>query len=220
MSITQQLDVTPPAVLSIADQAKARIEEAILNGHFAPGERLKETELAEWLGVSRAPVRQALQGLSYEGLISLTPRRGAIVVNLNDHILLEALDLREVLEGLAARWAAERLTSAQVAQIEHGLDSVRERMARSPSESYPSDVFDLHRFLLIAAESPLLSDMMKPIKSLVRLGRTLSGNRGERLPTALAEHIEILDAIRDRDAARAEATMRHHMRQSRTNLLS
>src|SRR5215218_7099701 len=93
---------------SYAEQARTLLRRSILNGVYGPGQRLKEMEISRVLGISRSPVREAIQGLANEGLVRIAPQKGAFVANLNATEVAELYEVREALEIMAVRLAAER----------------------------------------------------------------------------------------------------------------
>jgi DNA-binding GntR family transcriptional regulator len=102
------------------------LREAILDGTFAPGERLIETELAEEMGVSRGPVRDALQAIAAEGIVEISPYKGAAVAQLTPQDILEILDLRMMLEGYAARRAATRSSQEEITHLRSVFDQMQD----------------------------------------------------------------------------------------------
>src|SRR6185312_12097300 len=108
---------------SYADQAEAALRDQILSGHRAPGDRLNEVEIAAELGVSRGPLREAMQRLARDGLVVVQPHRGSYVRNLEPDEIVELYDVRIALECAAARLAAERRTDADVTALKGLLDT-------------------------------------------------------------------------------------------------
>src|SRR5690606_20579821 len=111
----------PIAVSSIANEALTKLTQAIVSGEFAPGERLSEAELARRFGISRGPIREALGRLEGK-LVTRVPRVGVSVIDLSPDRLLDLFAVREALEGMAARLAAERITDAEIQELRDLLE--------------------------------------------------------------------------------------------------
>ena len=104
--------------LPLRDVVFNTLRQAIITGEFAPGERLMEISLANRLGVSRTPVREALRQLELEGLVRIIPNRGAFVEGITKEDVKDIYEIRARLEGLCAKWAADRITKDQIAELE------------------------------------------------------------------------------------------------------
>ncbi len=203
---------------SLVDHVESALEDAILAGALEEGSPLAEADLATALGVSRSPIRDALKRLAHKGLVEARPRRGMVVTRFATDQIEDFFDLREALEGLAARLAAERMPAEDIEALREHLDSVERQVASGGSRGYPSGDDDFHARILRGARSRQLQGTMEGIQARVRLLRRRSGSTRERARPALAEHRAILTAIASRDAAAAEAGMRQHIRNARANL--
>lgn len=203
---------------TLVDRVEAAIEDAIVGGALREGAALVEAELATALGVSRSPVREALKRLAHKGLAESRPRRGVVIAQFAADEVADFLDLREALEGLAARLAAQRMTDDEVKDLRQHLDAV-ERQIAAGSRGYPSGDDDFHARILRGSRSRQLQGTMEAIHARVRLLRRRSGATGARARPALAEHRAILAAIASRDPEAAEAGMRQHIRNARANLI-
>ncbi len=196
---------------SRAEIVYANLRAAIHSGRFEPGERVREADIAAWLGVSRTPVRDALKRLELDGLLASAPRRGLIVAALDQQQVSEIYDVRDVLEGLAGRLAARHATSAEIAAMRDLL----ERQARTRSDdtaalAHLNELF--HEVVTRAARNRYLSSVLDGFESsLALLSGTTYMARG-RAASALKEHTELVDAIERQDAERAERVAREHMR--------
>jgi DNA-binding GntR family transcriptional regulator len=210
----------PIAVSSLADEALGKIVQAITTGEFRPGERLSEAHLARQLGISRGPLREALGRL--EGrLVERTPRIGVRVIRLSRSDLEQLLAVREALEGMACRLAAERGTEAELADLanllaKHGKDS-RVLNARGYFQRTADDDFHLH-ILRCARNARLEELLMEGLYYQLRLYRFRSSERPGRARLAFEEHVAIVEALRSRDPDRAEGAMRTHIRNAYASL--
>jgi len=216
-----QMDTVAP--LSIADLAPlaqrvhARLREAIASGSLAPHARLSERGLAEMLGVSAAPVRDALRRLEAEGLVHTHPRRGSFVADLGPDQLRQLGRIRAALEGLAAGFAAERASKAEAEQLQAHLAPMRDatRTQDLPALAEANDA--LHAAILAIAGNAVLTRTLQSIRGYDELTRTrILAARPEEPGRALREHAGIVAAIRRGDAAAAETRMRAHTLRSMT----
>lgn len=189
------------------------IRELILAGHFEPGQRLNEVEIARSLGVSRGPVREALQRLATEGLVELVPNRGAFVCAVEMPDIQELYEVREALEVMAVRLCIERATESDIQRIQDMIASTREALGEEQTAPYPLDK-DLHRCIGQMARNSRLEDQLRTIDHQLHLVRTRSGHEVARAHLAYEEHLAIADAITARDVERAEHGMRSHLRAS------
>ncbi|SDE87802.1 DNA-binding transcriptional regulator, GntR family [Paracoccus isoporae] len=186
-----------------------RLCDDIRSGVLPPGSRLRETEIATRLSVSRTPVREAIRRLEAEGLVIHLPRSGAVVRKLDYPELMELYEMRTVLEGTAARLATR---SASPVEIEE-LEAINAEMQQA--EGQPDLLVQLnrqfHRRLLDAARNRFLLRAMASVENTLLILGTSSMQIPDRARQAVAEHREVLDALLARDGSAAEAAMRRHM---------
>ncbi|WP_227272278.1 GntR family transcriptional regulator [Roseobacter weihaiensis] len=196
------------APTSAYEQLRARI----LNGEIRPGDRLREVELAEDLGLSRTPVREAIRRLEQDGIVEHAAHKGAVVRLLDQSSITELYTIREVLEGTAARLAAQHASEIEIEALE-------EVLATQPPESDDLDAVEASRRNAIfhgvvgqAAHNRFLLSAIDGIASaLTLLGPTTLSIKG-RIDAARNEHQAILSAIAARDADAAENAARAHIR--------
>jgi DNA-binding GntR family transcriptional regulator len=192
-------------------RAEDRLREAIVTGRLQPNERLVESDLARSLGVSRTLVRAALVRLEHEGLVEHERHRGARVRLVSEGEAVEILETRAVLEGLAARLAAERATAADVQDLK-GILADMQSLREADDLLAVSDLNgQLHRRLLEISDHETATRLIGALNSqMVRFQyRTiLLPGRSER---SFAEHAEIVAAVATHDGERAEAAMRTHL---------
>lgn len=193
-----------------------RLSEAIIRGEIPLGAKLSEPALSRQYGVSRGPLREALNRLEERRLVERTPRLGARVVSLSAGTFREIYNVREALEGMAARGAAQAMGEADLARLrallarqEAGLDSGGEEHAPNALSGMDED---FHVAIARAAGNGLLigllcGDLYQQLRLYRSQLRKVAG-RGRR---AVTEHRRILDAIEDRDAEMAEWQMRRHI---------
>jgi GntR family transcriptional regulator, vanillate catabolism transcriptional regulator len=210
-------------------RALLRLRELLLSGEFAPGERMSELPLVERLGVSRTPLRLALSALEHEGLLRVLPGGGYVVREFTRADIDDSIELRGVLEGTAARFAAERgVTKRELRAMREIVDQTDEFVHRADYESFERYVGlneRFHALLHASARSPLLERALEGILSLpfaspsafVLTEAELPESR-EVLVVAQNHHRGLIESIERREGARAEAIAREHARLARTNL--
>ena len=199
-----------------------RIREMILRGELPPGERLGEEALAERLGVSRTPIRQALPALAREGLLAAAGRRGYVVRSFSPQDVLDAIETRGLLEGLAARRVAERGATPELLRslkecLSQGDAILAKRRFESADEQRYSEMNGrFHALIVEGAASRILADALArndhvPFASATAVA--FSRDTAQLLPVlsyAHRQHHAIVQALENRESARAEALMREH----------
>lgn len=203
---------TEPLVRNAGDAAAERIRLAIVDGRLKPGERLKEADVARAFGVSRTPVREALRLLQLEGLIVATPNRGAAVCSYTAAELRDVYELRALLEGHAARRAAESVTAATLAELDASCSrfrALRERDAPIPELVHENVRF--HALILEAAGSPKLAGTTRAVMEMPLVYRTYSWYSPEQRLRAERQHERLVGALEAGDGDRSEAIMKQHI---------
>ena len=203
---------------SLGNQIFNEIRENILAGVYAQGEELKEATIGTKLGVSRTPVREALRQLELEGLVEIIPNRGARVTGISQKDVSDIYQIRYRLEGLAARWAAERISEQEIAELEevvflsefHLKNAKQEQMARLDGK--------FHEIIYHAAASRMLEHVLGDFHHFVKAARSLSVREGSRAKESVQEHKAILEAIKERDGNRAEKLANEHILHVMENL--
>jgi DNA-binding GntR family transcriptional regulator len=189
------------------------VRNAIQNGTIAPGERIRELELAKVLGVSRTPVRDAVKQLTSEGLLIAEPRRGLVVAEFDRRQVLEVYALREILEGGAAALAAASADESDIATLRAILRQEAANMDSTERLSELNRAF--HRNIYTAAHNRYI---IKPVNDLAEALRVLPGSTmgmPGRAKSSHEQHTAIVDAIERRDADEAEALARQHIREAK-----
>ncbi len=202
------MESKPKSDLPQGQDAYQRIVAEIRAGTLLPGDRLTETDLAQRLGISRTPVREAIRQLEADGLVVHTPRLGATIRTLDHAEISELYDMRAVLEGTAARFAARAASEVELGE----LAAIHAAMAAPASAEVLARLNQqFHRALLDAARNRFLLRAVGAIhKTLLILGRSTM-EADDRAAAAHAEHARILAALTARDPDAAEAAMRAHI---------
>ncbi len=194
----------------LSDDAYARILAAVRDGSLAPGTRIRESQMAEWLEMSRTPVRQAIQRLEGEGLLTMAPRAGLVVTTVDQELVEELYLMREVLEGTAARLAAESASRIELRLLEEMVAA--EMKAKVDSRAAADANRRFHTLIYTAAKNRFLLKSLRALHdSLALLGPSTLAKE-ERARQAAREHARIVKAIVARDPDTAEARMREHIR--------
>lgn len=207
------------SIESLADKTYTFIEKSILTGRLKPGGRLVESKFSEMLSISRSPIREAFKRLEHEGLVKSIPRKGIYVIELSLEEVEQILDVREVIEGLAAKLCAEKLTDGEMSKIESHLNIVKKKFENDSKFGYPRDFPDFHSSIIEASKNNKLINIMKGLSSQSQLIRFRSGASAYRGEKALDEHFMILDAIKKRMPELAEQRMREHIRNAKDNII-
>lgn len=198
--------------LSTGDQVYAALRGAIVSAELEPGRRLSENELAERLGVSRTPVREALARLRDERLVAIVPQLGTFVTLISPSAVEDAAFVREALECAAIRRATERVDEVGLAELQTNL-TAQER-AEQQGDAAAFDVLDeaLHRLLATLSGHEIAWSLARRANGHLDRVRGLSLPEPGYLGEMVTEHREVVAAIAAGDADRAEVAMRHHLR--------
>jgi DNA-binding GntR family transcriptional regulator len=211
----------PMTVVTIADRVFELIQRSITEGEIRQGSKISEPELARRYGISRGPLREAISRLEACGLVERKPNIGARVISLSSEQLMEIYHVREALEGMAARLAAQNMANSEIRELRSLLLQHAEEIARDSSLAYFQKEADLdfhYRIVKGSKNKRLINLLCDDLYHLVRLYRLQFALSSKRGPQALKEHEHIVDAIERRDGELAEILMRHHIRASRENV--
>ncbi|GAA3060925.1 GntR family transcriptional regulator [Pseudonocardia yunnanensis] len=219
--MTVDESAVPDGESSAARRTYAEIVERLATGEFAPGSWLRERSLAEAMGVSRTPVREALSKLSSEGLVRLERNRGAQVVAWSREQIIEIYGLRAITEGYVASIAARKIDSSMLEKLESNLveyekaitenDSTRERAATLNNE--------FHSLVLDATRNDSLIFLLNGVFGLPLVRRTYLRYTERDLWRSLGHHRELVDALREHDGETAEMIMKVHIRTAQRAVL-
>jgi DNA-binding GntR family transcriptional regulator len=203
---------------TIADRVFDQVRQAIVEGQIPAGSKISEPALAARYGISRGPLREAMRRLESTNLVERRPNLGARVITLSNDGLLEIYVIREALEGMAARIAAERMSDAAIADLKGLLEQHRHEVARADWQTYFQQEGDLDfhfRIVQGSGNRRLIDILCNDLYHLARMYRCQFGMKSDRAADALKEHELVADAIAERDAELAEWLMRRHIRASR-----
>ena len=194
------------------------LKHRILAGMLEPGMRLVELQLASEFSVSRTPVREALKRLTAEGLLRVDPVRGIVVSDVDARELEEIFVVREVLDGLAARLAANRVSSTDLTKLHLLMDMMRESVRSGQWEGMVQANIKFHDVLHQAAGNERLRHLTRNLLDFVRRFSNEAFASADRAAEVLAEHEQIIEALERRDPDRAEQVARAHVERARSYL--
>ena len=209
------------ASLTLADRVFAQIQDAIVKGELTAGAKISEAELTTRYGVSRGPLREALRRLEARKLLTRIPHVGVRVVALSIDELLQIYQVREMLEGMAARLAAVHVTPEEVQGLKALLQRHEQQSELQAGTGYYQEEgdFDFHYRIVKASRNDVLIQMLcGELYHRVRLYRYQFSATEGRPHKAFSEHHRIIEAIEARDAELAEFLMRRHISSSRQNI--
>lgn len=195
------------------------LRDAIINQTLEPGERLMEIQLAEEMGVSRTPVREAIRKLELEGLVVMVPRKGAYVAGISVKDIHEVFEVRASLEGLAASLAAQRMTNEELDEMERSLFIEAGEIEGNNLRSIVEIDTTFHDLLYKAARNEKLLQMVNNLQEQLQRFRSASLARPGRSKTALDEHRKILEALALRDAKLAQKLAIEHIENAETAMM-
>ena len=194
---------------SRADYVSQMIRQAIHDGRYKPGERVRETEVAEWLKVSRTPVREALRRLESDGMLIFVSWRGVVVADLDRQQVSELYAMREILEGAAAKLAARHIDELEIEILVALLE--RMQAARNDAHATASLNRQFHDTIHVAAHNRYLVQMLEKLDNSLALLRGTTFSIDGRAQQAAREHGDIVEGIKRRDPIAAEAAARAHI---------
>jgi DNA-binding GntR family transcriptional regulator len=195
-----------------AEWAYEMLHDAIREGTIEPGQRLMEADVSNWLRMSRTPVREAMRRLHAEGMLEYAAGGGMSVVLYDLRAIDEFYATRESLEGTAAALAARNADATEIRILSATLDAMRALPPEPRMHARENQAF--HEHIYHAARNRFLLKSLQSLLNFVPLLGPTTYNAPDRITHALAEHIDIVDAIRARDPAKAEEAMRRHIRHS------
>ncbi|NVK11685.1 MAG: GntR family transcriptional regulator [Gammaproteobacteria bacterium] len=205
--------------ITAADRTFIQLRNDIVEGRIEAGAKLSEVELSTRYDVSRAVVREAINRLESVRLIERKPNVGARVVTLTPQGLIELYQIRESLEGMAARLAATNMTDDEITALRELLKTHASELIDGQSYYQEAGDVDFHyRIVQGSKNQQLISLLLNGIYHLVRMYRVQLGMTGPRVTTALNEHEQIVNAITNRDPELAEILMRRHITYSKNTI--
>lgn len=195
------------------------LREAIIGGVLRPGERLMEIQMAEELGVSRTPVREAIRKLELEGFVVMMPRKGAYVAGISLKDIADVFEVRVSLEALASGLAAERITGEELEELERILVRKAELITDGNLAAFVESDTQFHDSLYRCSRNQRLIQMLNNLQDEIQRFRSVSLAFPGRMQEALEEHRKIVEAVAERNVSEAQAAAWEHIEKAENSLL-
>jgi DNA-binding GntR family transcriptional regulator len=218
---TLRLTAQPVEAQSLQARVTGQLRSMISDGELPPRAVLSEVALSQAFGVSRTPVREALKHLAAEGLVEIVPRVGTFVAEATRREIVELFQVKEMLEGLAARLLAQRGPVDEVAEIRRNVEQSADAVREDDAEAYARLVAEFHDLIAVGAGNGKALAAYRLLMNQLAYGRLVraSLSRPGRLTRSVEEHRRILELIEAGDADGAEDAMRRHVRESAGEVL-
>ena len=207
----QNLKVNENEYLPLRDVVFNTLRQAILRGEFKPGERLMEIQLANKLGVSRTPIREAIRMLEQEGLAVTTPRKGAEVAKMTLKDMEDVLEIRDALDELAVRIACQKISDEQLKQLEDMKELFEKSTQTGNVKKIAEADVTFHDVIYEATGNPKLVTLLNNLREQVYRYRVEYIKDPKNYPTLIAEHEAILESLKNRDVKNAVEAMHVHV---------
>jgi DNA-binding GntR family transcriptional regulator len=195
------------------------LRDAIIAGELKPGERLMEVQLAEKMGVSRTPVREAIRKLELEGLVDMEPRKGARVAVLSAKDIIDVLEVRATLDGLATSLAAVRITDTEIIELRHVLAQLAVNLEKENLQGSIRKDIEFHEIIYRAAKNDKLLSIINNLREQVHRFRVIYMKEHGGIREIIREHTEICDAIEKKDPEKAGEAARVHIKNQETAII-
>jgi len=204
---------------SLSEAVYEMIKQRLLSQELEPGTKLREEDLADQLGVSRTPVREAINKLEREGLVEIIPRYGTFVANISSKDVEEIYQIREALECLAMRLALPRFRKDKLLELAHLHKECKVPVEKGDFDPFIKVDTAFHDLLVKLSKNKRLIRLMSNLNNQIRLGRLESFSVPGRARKSLAEHQRIIEAMLRGSAEEAENLVRQHSRNAKDNIL-
>ena len=206
-----KVKITENEYLPLRDVVFNTIKDGILTGRLRPGERLLENQLAEELGVSRTPIREALRMLEIENLVDLIPRKGAQVRDMSEKDIKDVLEIRKVLEELASGLAAENITKQKIIDLKKAHMDFVEAFERGDRDGVIEADTRFHDIIFSATKNDKLIQIISNISIQIYRYRITYLKLLSNISVPNQQHLDLIRAFEKRDAAKARAISREHI---------
>jgi DNA-binding GntR family transcriptional regulator len=208
-----------PSNLSLVNQAYQQLKRIILEHQVPLGGKLNEGELAAALGISRTPVREAINRLEKEGLVEILPQRGAFVVQFSEKDIYELFLIRENLEGLSAYLASEKINEKDLSKLEDCVQGFNKPFSEKDIQRYTKEDFKFHQTIVNLSGAQRLINLITTLYDHIRIFRLTTVGLSDRMKTSIEEHRRIIEALRKKDPDESEKRMRQHIRHVRDGVM-
>ncbi|QIZ09018.1 GntR family transcriptional regulator [Priestia megaterium] len=201
-------------LLSIREHAYIYLKGMILEGELKSGDRLIERELAGKLGISRTPIREALFRLESQGFVKTVPRKGVVVSNISESEVIEVFTILASLEVLAVKLAARRMDRETQLELDQKIKELM-LLRDQAEENFNLEHIQMNRLINKASKSPKLFEILSGLIDYIHMAANMGYETPGRRKESLREHIDIMKALRDKEAEMAEYLMRIHIENSK-----
>ena len=210
--MADKLEIRMDEYLPLRDVVFNTLRQAILKGELKPGERLMEIQLANKLGVSRTPVREAIRKLELEGLVLMIPRKGAEVADITEKSLMDVLEVRKALEELAVQLCCDKITPEEIQELHAAADDFRKILKTSSdvTEIAEADV-RFHDIIYMSTGNQKLIQLLSNLREQMYRYRVECIKREESHPRLIAEHEEIIRRIENKEKKEAADIICRHI---------
>lgn len=197
--------------LPLRDVVFNTLRQAILRGELKPGERLMEIQLANKLGVSRTPIREALRKLELEGLVNMVPRKGAEVADITEKSLRDVLEVRKALEELSVQLACEKITEEEIEELKRVAERFKDTLNDQDVTKIAEADVAFHDVIYTATDNQKLILLLNNLREQMYRYRVEYLKKEEAYPQLIAEHEELIDNISKRNKEEATRIMCEHI---------
>lgn len=206
-----KFNVTMNEYLPLRDVVFNTLRQAILRGELKPGERLMEIQLANKLGVSRTPIREALRKLELEGLVNMVPRKGAEVADITEKSLRDVLEVRKALEELSVQLACEKITEEEIEELKRVAERFKDTLDDKDVTKIAEADVAFHDVIYTATDNQKLILLLNNLREQMYRYRVEYLKKEEAYPQLIAEHEELIDNISKRNKEEATRIMCEHI---------
>lgn len=223
VDISNNSDAASAKTQTLADDVFSQMRDAIVRGDLAPGAKINEPQLATQYGISRGPLREAIRRLEGAKLVEIKPNAGAKVISLNKSQAIEIYEIRESLESLACRLAAEKASTEDCCKLRDLLTAHEAQIQSEDGRLYYQKAGDLdfhYQIVNLSGNRRLFDLLCGELYHLLRLCRVKTSSQPSRPERAFKEHHHIVDAIEQGDGELAEILMRRHISNAKEMLIS
>ena len=197
---------------NISEKTYEILSHQIINQKLKPGERLVEEQLARNLGISRTPLREAINRLAKEGFVTLEPRKGASVKQFQVKDIIEVYDIRMALEGLAVQLAIAKLSKSELEKLKKQFSSKNIKVLLKADT-------ELHSIIIRNCGNEKLKDILNNLHSLIHTFRVVGYGSKKRLAGATTDHISIIDALEKGQGELAEKLVKKHIAKTKLEII-
>ena len=209
--MSQEINATMNEYLPLRDVVFQTLRQAILRGELEPGERLMEIQLANKLGVSRTPIREALRKLELEGLVNMVPRKGAEVADITEKSLRDVLEVRKALEELSVQLACEKITEEEIEELKRVAERFKDTLNDQDVTKIAEADVAFHDVIYTATDNQKLILLLNNLREQMYRYRVEYLKKEEAYPQLIAEHEELIDNISKRNKEEATRIMCEHI---------